>query len=248
VRQASAEEREILEEKLQFARGELKVVSAERDRLLAHRDQLLSRLANVQSQVPLCASNGACPASHHGSTLAASHGHFPTHAQLSRVDEDTEADTDALDAEPTNRKMERLRKQDMLALRAELDGAKAALAKEKVLCAIHVRACSAMARSHPSLCCQQDRASAQFQELGVRGAECDSLRQQLAANTKLVSAVTDENSSLHMRVKELTAEASATFEPFALEMPDIGRDLLYVACRRPALMSSSAPLLPRGIS
>ena len=76
----------------------------------------------------------------------------------------------------------------MLALRAELDGAKAALGREK------------------------ERAAAQFQELGARGAECDSLRQQLAANTKLVSAVTEENSSLHTRVKELTAEAAGLDE------------------------------------
>ena len=153
----ASEERDILEEKLQFARGELKVVAAERDRLLAHRDQLLSRLANVQSHI-------------------------------SRVDEDTEADTDALDAEPSNPKLEKLRKQDMLALRAELDGAKAALAKEK------------------------ERATAQFQELGARGAECDSLRQQLAVNTKLVASVTEENSNLHTRVKELTAEAAGLDE------------------------------------
>ena len=93
TKQSNAEERTLLESRLENTQGALVQANDERTRLRAHRDELLVRVEKLS-------------------------------AQLKCVAEDTDADTDALDAPASNKQLAELRKKDVLELRAELDVAR----------------------------------------------------------------------------------------------------------------------------
>jgi len=107
-------------------------------------------------------------------------------SKLSRLEEGAEDDADALDDETTNLKLQKVRKADLLALRAELED-KSALLEELT-----------------KTLAERDAEIARLRE------ELGNLRRELAGEKRATQSLTDERAALQSTVKRLERDCAAT--------------------------------------